>query len=112
MTDLLRYHEIAAGRQAADKAACAGQIDTGRLMHGLLDVYEDQETKDAAQEKELEKLEEVRDKLSDALKEARDALTRIKKTAAAAGEADALEHHGEIRRLTAEAIKDIGEALK
>lgn len=107
MTELLRQHEIDTLRIVADKAGCNGQVEAGRILHGLLDTLEDSEKKDAKREEEVEDLEKERDKFSDALKEARGMLERIEALAKTADTANALERHGEIRLLAEEAIEDI-----
>jgi hypothetical protein len=111
MTELLQPHEIDTLRQAADKAACNGQPETGRLVHELLDVYEDQEEKDGEHDKEAEKLEKRCETLADALKGARGMLERIRSLSETASEGDALERHGEVRLSAEEAIEDIADAL-
>lgn len=111
MTELLRPHEIAQLRQAADAMGCDGKPDAGRLMHGLLDVYEDAEQAEFAHEAQTEKYERERNALRDVLEEAQGMLERIRSTAETASESDALERHGEIRLLAEEAIRDIAEVL-
>lgn len=109
---LLQQHEIDTLRIAADKAAMNGQVEAGRILHGLLDATERYEDADAKHEMAEEDWETERDALREALKEARGMLERIQSTARDASDADARERCGEIRLLTSEAIKDIAGALE
>lgn len=109
--ELLRYHELAQLRQAADAAGCAGQTETARLMHGLLDAWENFSCAEDNHATAIEDLENERDVLRDALKEVRSVLNRIGAVAETAGEPNALERHGEIKLLAKEAAKDIVGAL-
>lgn len=112
MTSVIRPHELAQLRQSADAIGCAGQPETGRLLHSLLDAYEDADKSNGALETAEEDWDHERDAFRDALKEARGMLERIASLCATASEGDALERHGEARLLAEEAIKDIAAALE